>query len=297
MDQSLQVFVKVVEKGNFSKAAEELHMTQPAVSQHIQSLEREMGVKLLERTNKFVRMNAYGEIVYTYAKEILTLHRKMKRLIEDRNNLPSGDLKIGASYTIGEYVLPSILSKLRQRYPDIRPKIVIGNSEKISNQVAKGQIDVGLIESNHIRKDVIATPFAKDTLHMYISPTHPLAKMNPAPKEALEKVPWIVREKGSGTREVANQLLQLLRLEEVEIMEFGSTQVIKESVEAGLGITVLSEWAVRKEMVLGSLMILPNQYTPFFRTFSIIKPISSFETKAASVFTELVIEEMEGQSD
>ncbi|WP_044747693.1 LysR family transcriptional regulator [Bacillus alveayuensis] len=293
MEQSLMVFVKVVEKRNFSKAAEELHMTQPAVSQYIQALEREMGVRLLERTNKYVRVNPFGEIVYTFAKEILTLHGKMKRLIDDRVNRPSGDIKIGASYTIGEYVLPSVITKLRHRFPRINPKVTIGNSEKISEMIAENLLDVGLIESNYKRKELTVIPFAKDTLHAFISPAHPLAQMDTIPIEELKKVPWIVREKGSGTREAADQLLHFLGIEEVELMEFGSTQVIKESVEAGLGITILSEWAVRKELALRTLTILPVLHTPFSRTFSIVKPESSYETKAVSLFTDLLFEKIE----
>ncbi|WAA09062.1 LysR family transcriptional regulator [Fervidibacillus albus] len=290
MEQSLQVFVKVVEKRNFSKAAEELHMTQPAVSQYIQGLEREMGVKLLERTNKYVRVNPFGEIVYAYAKEILSLHGKMKRLIDDRVNQPNGELTIGSSYTIGEYVLPSVITELKHRYPGIHPKVTIENSENILERVTDNQLDIGLIESNNTRKGVAVLPFAKDTLRVFISPVHPLAKMDTVTKEALEQVPWIVREKGSGTREAADQLLQLLGIEKAELMEFGSTQVIKETVEAGLGVTLLSEWTVRKELKLGSLKVLPTHHTPFFRSFSIIKPKTSYETKAVSLFIDLLME-------
>lgn len=108
MDQQLQVFVTVVEKQNFSRAAEELHMTQPAVSQYIRTLETNVGTRLLERSNKYVHLNKVGEIVYHHAKEILGLYTKMQRLVDDVTNVANGPISIGASYTFGEYVLPHI---------------------------------------------------------------------------------------------------------------------------------------------------------------------------------------------
>ncbi|MFK4997235.1 LysR family transcriptional regulator [Bacillus sp. N9] len=121
MDQHLRVFVIVAEKQNFSRAAEELHMTQPAVSQYIRALEDKIGTRLLERTNKYVRLNKAGEIVYHHAKEIIGLHTKMQNLVDDLVNKVSGPLSIGASYTYGEYVLPHIIANLKRlsRYPSL----------------------------------------------------------------------------------------------------------------------------------------------------------------------------------
>ncbi len=291
LEQALEVFVKVVENKNFSRAAEELHMTQPAVSQYIQGLEGQMGVKLLERTNKYVRLNYAGEIVYAHAKEILSLIAKMKRLVDDITNQASGEIKIGASYTIGEYFLPSIIAAMKKRYPLINPKITIENSKEISELVAENHLDIGLIESKYHRKGLIISPFATDTLHVFISPNHPLAKKENITLEDLQEVTWIVREEGSGTREAVDKLFQSLKIEKVKMMEFGSTQIIKESVEAGLGVAFLSQWTVRKELTLQTLTVLPLDHTPFYRTFSFVKKQSSFETKAVSVFTELLTEE------
>lgn len=135
MDRQLHVFVTVAEMENFSRAAEELHMTQPAVSQYIQSFERTMGTNLLERSNKFVRLNKAGEIVYHHAKEILGLYTKMHYLIDDLTNKTSGPLSIGASYTFGEYVLPHVIAKMHKKYPLIIPTITIGNTKEVANLV------------------------------------------------------------------------------------------------------------------------------------------------------------------
>jgi len=290
MDQHLLVFVTVAEKKNFSRAAEELHMTQPAVSQYIQALENQIGVKLLDRTNKYVRLNKAGEIVYYHAKEILSQYTKMKRLIDDLTNQPSGEMNIGASYTFGEYVLPSIISVLRNRFPRITPTITIANSKEISELVANQQLDIGIIESKYQRKGILIEPFATDFMYVYVSPNHPLAKKGTVAKDDLQNVTWIIREEGSGTREATEMLWYYLDMKETNKMEFGSTQVIKESVEAGLGVTFLSKWAVQKELTLKTLTKLSVPHTPFSRSFSIVKPKSSFEPKSVELLTRLLHE-------
>src|SRR5690625_119187 len=130
MDLHLQVFIRVVERQNFSKAAEELLMTQPAVSQYMRTFEENIGARLLERTSKYVRLTKAGEIVYYHAKEIVGLYTKMQTLVDDLMNHASGSLSIGASFTFGEYVLPLIIAKMHKMTPDIHPTIRIGNTEE-----------------------------------------------------------------------------------------------------------------------------------------------------------------------
>ena len=146
MEQLLTVFITVVEKENFTRAAETLHMTQPAVSQYIQNLERTMGARLLDRNNKQVVMNKAGEIVYHYAKEIMGSYSQMQKLVDDLMNKAGGRLAIGASYTFGEYILPHIVAFLKSRYPLIKPKITIANTTRISEWVAIRQLDIGIVD-------------------------------------------------------------------------------------------------------------------------------------------------------
>lgn len=290
MDQHLLVFVTVVEKGNFSRAAEELHMTQPAVSQYIQVLERSYGTKLLERSNKFVRLNKAGEIVYYHAKEILGLYTKMQSLIDDMTNRASGPLSIGASYTFGEYVLPHFIAKLHKQFPLIRPKITIGNTKEISELVIGHQLDIGIIEGGYKNPHLSVDAFADDIMFVIASVHHRLAKLGTeANISDLEEETWIVRELGSGTREAAEKIFHNMSIAPKDIMEFGSTQLIKESVESGLGITLLSQLAIRKELSMGLLKIIPVKGTPFKRKFSIILR-TSYKTKALEVFIDLLKE-------
>ncbi|MBS4196963.1 LysR family transcriptional regulator [Lederbergia citri] len=288
MEQQLEVFIKVAEKESFSRAAEELHMTQPAVSQYIQLFEREMGTKLLERSNKYVRLNKAGEIVYHHAKEIIGLYTKMQRLVDDVTKKTSGPLSIGASYTFGEYVLPHIIAHTLEKYPLIKPTITIGNTKEIAELVSGHQLDVGIIEGGLRNSKIRVEPFLKDEMYVVVSSLHRLAakgKKEIDGSELNDEI-WIVRENGSGTREATEEVFQLLGITP-GILEFGSNQLIKESVEAGLGVSLLSQWAIRKEVELGKLEILKVKNLPFIRQFSIIVQ-TPFHTKAMDSFLHLL---------
>ncbi|MFJ5624085.1 LysR family transcriptional regulator [Peribacillus loiseleuriae] len=291
MDQHLLVFVTVVEKGNFSRAAEDLHMTQPAVSQYIQLLERSYGTKLLDRNNKYVRLNKAGEIVYYHAKEILGLYTKMQGIIDDLSNRASGPLSVGASYTFGEYVLPHFIARMHERYPLIKPSITIGNTKEIAELVLKNQLDVGIIEGDFKNAELSIEAFAEDKMFVVAASHHHLVQEDRAVKISdLEKETWIIRELGSGTREVTEKVFQSMSIAPNDIMEFGSTQLIKESVESGLGLTILSHLAIRKELALDLLKIVQVTGSPFKRKFSIVLR-TSFKTKALEVFIDLLKEQ------
>lgn len=284
MDNYLEVFVKVVEKGNFSKAAEDLHMTQPAVSQYIKVLEESVGARLLERNNKFVRLNKAGEIVFHHAKEILALYSNMQYLIDDLTNKASGPIAIGASYTFGEYILPHIIARLQAQYPLITPTIQIHNTKEIIDLVQSHQLDIGIVEGHINEKVPNVEVVAEDKMVIVASPQHPLLKEKRNIAELGEEC-WILREKGSGTREAAEHLFQELEFTPKKVMEFGSTQVIKESVEAGLGIGLLSHWTIKKELMYGYLEVVEVEGLPFKRNFSILTH-SPYQTKALQQFIE-----------
>lgn len=288
MDKHLQLFITVAEKQSFSRAAEEHYMTQPAVSQYIRALEDSIGMRLLERSNKYVRLNKAGEIVYHYGKEILGLYTTMQTIVDDLTNKANGPLTIGASYTFGEYVLPKIIADLKARYPDIEPTVIIGNTAKIADLVATHQLDVGVVEGHFDEKEMMIEEFARDEMVIVASPQHKLLhKETYVGINDLEKERWIVREKGSGTREATERLFQQFSITPSRLMHFSSTQPIKESVAAGLGISLLSKWAIQKEIKYGDLKIMPVQVFSLSRQFSIITK-SPFQTKALEIFIALL---------
>ncbi|GAA0603776.1 cysJI operon transcriptional regulator CysL [Virgibacillus siamensis] len=288
MDQHLSVFIAVAEKKNFSRAAEELHMTQPAVSQYIRMFEETIGTRLLERSNKYVRLNKAGEIVYHHAKEILGLYTTMQTLVDDLTNKANGPLSIGASYTFGEYVLPQIIAQLQEMYPDIEPEVTIGNTAVIAEQVSSHQLDIGIVEGHFKEQQLNKEVFSADHMYIVASPEHPLAKKKtPVAAAELEQETWIVRESGSGTREATENMYVDIGISPLKQMNFSSTQPIKGAVEAGLGITLLSQWAIQKEVRNRDLVTLNVDGLPFKRQFAFITK-SPFQTKALEVFIDLL---------
>lgn len=166
MDQLLSVFISVADKRNFSRAAEELHLTQPAVSQQIQQLEKHVGAKLLLRTNKSVQLTKAGEIVYLHAKEITGLYKRMSMLVNELNNEPTGSLKIGASYTFGEYVLPHILARMKNLFPNIFPSVQIGNTRDIAKAITSHEIDVGIVEGEISLRNIYIKSVSTDKMYI-----------------------------------------------------------------------------------------------------------------------------------
>jgi DNA-binding transcriptional LysR family regulator len=288
MDQSLLVFVTVVEKKSFTRAADALLMTQPAVSQYIHTLERNVGTKLLDRSNKHVQLNKAGEIVYHHATEILGLYTQMQNLVDDTMNKASGNLTIGASYTFGEYVLPHIVAYLQIHYPLIKPKITIANTKRISEWVASRQLDVGIVDGEIHHNNLPLEAFANDLMYIVATANYPYVNQNTREITDLKNETWIVREEASGTREATEKMFSKLNFYPKSIMEFGSTQIIKESVQVGLGITLLSHCTIQKEVSLGILKVADVFGTPFCRNFSLITPPTRFKTKATTIFMDIL---------
>jgi len=284
MDKLLRTFVTIVEKGNFTRAAEESHLTQSAVSREMKVLEIKYKASLFERTNKYVRLTKAGEILYHHAKDILFQYERIERLIADLRDSATGVLAIGSGYTFGEYILPHVIFQYKSQFPAITPKITIKNSHRIAAQVLRHELDIGIVESQLEVSGLLATPFARDEMVVIVPPSHPLAGMESIDLAQLANETWILRETGSGTRDVTNQLFSRVGISPISSMEFGSSQVIKESVGAGLGISIISEWAIRKEVAYGILSALKIKDVPSQRDFCYVLPATKFRTKATDLF-------------
>ncbi|MFC5470320.1 LysR family transcriptional regulator [Cohnella suwonensis] len=290
MDQSLIVFAEAAEARSFSRAAEKLHMTQPAVSQHVRSLEERLKTKLLERNNKSVSLTKAGEIALHYAKEIASSYRKLDEKLEELLHYAGGPIAVGASYTFGEYVLPLSLARLNEAYPNIRPSVVIGNTAEIADRVRGRELDVGIVEGEEIGPGLDVEKLAEDEMVVATGARHPLAKLERVGPALLAAETWLVREPGSGTRAAADKLFARLSLRPARLMEMGSTQSIKETVEAGLGVTLQSRWALRKELGLGFLKVLDIEGLPFRRSFHVLTREGDLRTRAIEAFLDVLRE-------
>lgn len=292
MDQQLLAFVMVVDEQNFTRAAEKLHISQPAVSQHIQNLEERFNLKLLDRTSKYVRLNKAGQVVYHHAKDILNLYQQMDRLVQDLKEEAIGPLHIGASFTFGEYVLPHLIAEFQALYPKVSPAITIANTQSVISQVLHGDLDIGIIEGLVFSDaGVDIEPFANDVVVVVASNEHPLTQLSSVTAKDIEKETWIVRENGSGTREITERVFQTYGIQPERLIEYRSTQIIKESVEAGLGMTVLSKWVIRKELMWQTLHEIRLSDIPIERQFSIVLKKSDFQTKSTQLLHQYLLKQ------
>lgn len=286
MDHQLKVFIEVVESKNFTKAAEKLHMTQPAVSQSIAKLEEKMGVRLIERSNKEFFLNQAGQIVYDNGRRILRNYDQMDSMVRELRTIPSGPIRIGASYTIGEYILPEILVMLHKQYPEILPNVLIGNSDEIGEKLLNHKIDVGFIEGDLIHLAMDKQMVTVD--EMYIISSNRTDFQGDVTRENLENQTWIIREEGSGTRKYTEHFFNTYNIKPKKVYILGSTQIIKEAVESGLGISLMSKWVIKKELQLQTVTKLAAFGTPVKRDLSIIKLKQDFVSKAVQRFEEII---------
>ncbi len=287
MDSQLKIFLSVAENKSFSRTAEKYYMSQPAVSQHIHTLEERMGTKLLDRNSKFVKLNRAGEIVYHYGKKIEALHNKMDYLVDDLTNNASGPIKIGASYTFGEYLLPKLISEMLKLYPQVQPAVSIGNTEEIARLVKSSQLDIGIIEGYTPKKFLVQKEFLEDSMVIVASPGFPLKREDSISAKELGKYRWLIRETGSGTREASERLFEEFKIVPDNFLTFSSTQSIKAAAEAGLGLSLLSSWAIQKELKYGDLITVNTTGISLKRTFYYLKN-SHYQSKVLESFTELL---------
>lgn len=250
---TLKVFVTVAEERNFSRAAKLLHLSQPGVSLHIRNLEDELGTKLMLRSPKQVRLTEAGEILFRKAKQMLALYEEAQQEIHLLRDVVTGSLSIGASFTIGEYILPAVLAEYAHQYPEVDVQVHISNTDNIVHDIREGRFHIGLVEGSTTARDVQLTTFMEDEMVLVMSPDHPLAAYKSIDPGMLQDQMWVLRESGSGTRAYSDRLIEEGGLAVKRSFVFSSSQGVKEAAAAGLGIAVLSRWVVRKELGSGEL--------------------------------------------
>ncbi|MFK4390591.1 LysR family transcriptional regulator [Bacillus sp. AFS094228] len=286
----LKVFVTVIEQKNFSRAGDILNLSQPGVSLHIRNLENELGAKLIYRSPKQVQITEPGKILYRHAKQMLNHYETAKREINEFNNVVSGTMKIGASFTIGEYYLPKVLAEFAAQYPMVDIQIIISNSNDVIQGIRSNKLDIGLIEGETDYKDIDVMPFMNDEMIVVVPPDHPLSQMDLIEGNMLQNQTWVLREQGSGTRTYSDKLLSSLELNIKKTFIFTSIQGVKEAVMAGLGIALLSRLTVQKELKSNELKTFHLKNEPLIRPFSIVKKLDFEASKAMELFLRKVEE-------
>jgi DNA-binding transcriptional LysR family regulator len=293
-DRRLQVFHAVAKHLSFTKAAEALFMTQPAVTFQIKQLEEHFNTRLFERGHGRIALTSAGDIVLDYAERILGLSAELDTRLKEMTGQIAGLLLVGASTTIAEFLLPQVLGDFRSKYPNVVPRLFVANSGAVENRVAEHTLDIGFIEAPSHLAAVATDVCCEDELVVVCATAHPLAKRASIAPGQLAEYPYISRESGSGTREVTDAYLQKagVRPESLNVvMELGSPEALKGLVATGLGFTIMSRATVQKEVRLGELVGLPLS-PRLIRSLSVVYPKEKFRSRLVDTFVQFAKERL-----
>jgi len=269
----VRIFTAVATQGSFTGAADALHISQSAVSRAVRELERQVGMALVERHSRGVILTEAGTQLVLHARRIFALERLAELSLEELQTLQRGHLAIGASTTIGIYMLPVLLGIYHRRYPGIELFLDIGNTQQIVRHVLDHRLDVAYVEGPVEQSDLVLTPWREDELVVIASPNHPLAQRPSLTARDLHMAPFIIREAGSGTRETMEQAFARCGIAVRIVMELGSTEAIKQAVAAQLGISVVSRFTVQLELETRRLVILRVEDLTIRRSLTCVRHV------------------------
>lgn len=295
----LKVFRTVAEQLNFRKAAEVLRLSQPAVSQQVHALEEELGVALFDRSGSRVQLTAAGAVLLKYARRGAQLAAEALEAIGRLEEGSAAVLALGASTTPAQYILPRMLGAFQKQHPRTAIRVISGNTERIVSALVKDEIALGLIEGPVSSRDVHKQRFLTDRMVLIVPRKHVWAGRDDVPVEALAEAPLLMRERGSGSRRVVEMALKRagLRLGRLRpAMELDSTEAIVAGVEAGLGVGFVSEWAIAKELRLGTLKTAKIEGLEIQREFAFIRRAGPELDGAAAAFEQFALREAKSKN-
>jgi len=291
-DKRLQVFFMVAKVLSFTKAAETLHMTQPAVTFQVKQLEEFFNTRLFDRTHNKISLTDAGKIVYDYSELILEYYEKMNDEVKQLTGEVAGGLLIGASTTIAEYMLPRLLGAFKRQFPDINIRLQVGNTETIVAMIENNMIDLGVVEAPVYNKNLEVKVCRIDEMVLIVSIDHPLASKTKISVEELKKYRYISREEGSGSRSVIDSYIkeQGLSFSDLKVeMELGSPEAVKMAVESNVGIAIVSRTTLNKELKLNTLKAIPLD-PPLTRPFSHVRQKHKFRHKAVGELLDFAVD-------
>ncbi|MEQ8201414.1 MAG: selenium metabolism-associated LysR family transcriptional regulator [Syntrophomonadaceae bacterium] len=283
-----KTYVRVVESQNLSKTAEDFGISQPAVTKQIQGLEDIFGVLLLERAGRKLKPTEAGEILYNYAKDIIKAVEKTERAMEELSDSRRGSLYLGASTIPGQYILPYLIKLYKDKFSTISISMDIADTEKIFNRIGERELDIGIVGGWLNNRKVDGFPWLEDELMVVVPANHKLAVYQEIKLNSLLNERWIFREKGSGTRKALESLLAANGLckEDLNIyMEAGSTEAVMAMVESGVGISVVSRWAI-KRIEMRNMKAITLDEVDAKRLFYVIFPRQKVRRKSVNNFLE-----------
>ncbi|MEW5424436.1 LysR substrate-binding domain-containing protein [Amorphus sp. 3PC139-8] len=288
LDQ-LKIFVAVAERGHVTRAAESLSMTQSAVSAAIGALEKRYGTALFDRLGRRIELTEAGRRFLPEARAVLERAATARSVLEDLSGLTVGALSIAASQTIATYWLPRRLADFHARYPGVRLDVTIANTSQVETAVAEGAADLGLVEGPTRHRALIRQPVGVDRLVLVVASDHPAPPERDGGRLDLERISWVIREAGSGTRDSFEAFVKAEGADMERLRVFlvlPSNEAVREAVEAGAGATVISEHVVARELAAGRLKALPVDLPE--REFAAVRHPDRHQTKAQRALIELL---------
>jgi len=290
-DRRLQVFFMVAKVLSFTKAAETLHMTQPAVTFQVKQLEEFFNTRLFDRTHNKITLTEAGRIVYSYSELILEHYERMNSEVKELTGEAGGSLLIGASTTIAEYMFPSLLGGFKKRFPDVRIRLQVGNTDSIVAMVENNMIDLGVVEAPVYNNNLEVEMCRLDEMVLIVTPNHPLATKTSVLIDEIKDYSYVSREEGSGSRAVIDSYIkeQGLSYSDLKVeMELGSPEAVKMAVESGVGIAIVSQTTLSKELKLNTLKAIKLN-PPLTRPFSHIRQKHKFRHRAVGELLEFAV--------
>lgn len=285
MDQRrLKTFVTVARERSFTRAALVLHLSQSAVSQQVAALEQELAATLFDRSGRRVTLTPAGAALLERAAMLMAELDSARRAVAAAQGRIAGELRIASSLTIAGYVLPRALAAFRHRHPDVRVELRIRNTDTVVADLAAGEVDLGLLEGDIDAERILLEPLLEDELVVIARPGHRFARMDEIEPAALAAEPLVLRERGSGTRRVAETALAAHGLDPAAlevVAEISGIDALKAIVEAGFGISIVSMLTIKRELALGTLVARPLRGVPLRRTLSAARLIGAPELPAA----------------
>jgi len=282
--RQLRAFERVAHCASFTRAARELGLSQPAVSGHVQALEEELGIKLLERQPRQTLLTPAGELLLDYARRLLNLEREASQRLEELKGLQAGCLRLGASPTIGTYLLPAMLGEFKARYPGLRAIAEIAPSYRVAEALQAHAIEIGLVEAAVDSHGLVAEVFRTDELVLVVPAGHPWARRGSIRPAELLDYPLVAREPASGTRALVEERLRAVGIEPVPALELGGLEAIKNAVLAGLGVSFVSRQAIELEEKLGILVTVTVEGLDLRRPFYCLRHAQRYLSPALEAF-------------
>ena len=289
----LYIFQMVANHLSFSRAAEAMAITQPAVSIQVQELEKFLGITLFHRRPRGLKITEAGNAVLAYAQQIFVLSNQLVYTIQEMEDLHSGRLVLGASSTPGEYVLPLVVGRFRQIYPGIQVELVIGNTRNIMQRILDGDMDLGMIGDSveESSSELEIVDFQDDEIILVASPSHPVHSLDSPSIEQIMELGLVAREQGSATRLAAERQFRNLGIMPRIAVELGSNQAVKQAASAGGGIGIISRLGITAELNAGMLKVLDVAGWECRRQLTLIQPKDRYLSPSQRAFREFLMAE------